>query len=195
MQPNEPSSSDPQQPGGQPPQYGQPTEPQPSPYGQPTQQPAQYAPAPSGPSYGQPTAYARPAGAAAGGAMPGVVKWGLAIQWVGVALGAFALVIGLIGVLALAASGGDVAAVAGLVGLFVGVAALLLVLQVIVLIFATKGRNWARITLAVLAILGIVISLASGQGLNLGSAISVLSVVLLFLPDATAWYQARSRQR
>lgn len=184
MQPNEPSSSDPQQPGGQPPHHGQPVG------GAP-----QYTPAPTGQSYGQPTPYAQPAGAAAGGAMPGVVKWGLAIQWVGVALGALALVIGLVGVLALVGWGGEGAAVAGFVGIFVGVAALLLVLQVIVLIFATKGRNWARIALAVLAILGIVTSLASGQGLNFGSAISVLSVVLLFLPDATAWYQARSRQR
>ncbi|GAA1422308.1 hypothetical protein [Agrococcus citreus] len=125
--------------------------------------------------------------------MPGVVKWGLGIQWVGVAFGAFALILGLIGLLAVAGSGD--AAVAGFVGIMLAVAAIMLAIQVVVLVFATKGRNWARIALAAIAILGIVLSLATGQGLNFGSAISILSVALLFMPDATAWYRARSGQR
>lgn len=191
MQPNEPSSSDPHQPYGQQPAYGdqpgqQPAYGQPPAYGQQPAQPGQYAQ--SG-QFAQPGQYAQPASSA----MPGVVKWGLGIQWVGVAFGAFALILGLIGLLAVAGSGD--AAVAGFVGIMLAVAALILAVQVVVLIFATKGRNWARIALAVLAILGIVISLASGQGLNLGSAISILSVALLFMPEATAWYRARSPQR
>lgn len=189
MQPDHPSS-DPQ-PAGQQPGYGdlpgqQPAFGQPPAYGQQPGQPSQFAQ--SG-QFAQSSQYAQPASSA----MPGVVKWGLGIQWVGVAFGAFALILGLIGLLAVAGSGD--AAVAGFVGIMLAVAALILAVQVVVLIFATKGRNWARIALAVLAILGIVISLATGQGLNLGSAISILSVALLFMPDATAWYRGRSGQR
>ncbi len=129
---------------------------------------------------------------------PAVVTWGLGIQWVGVAFSAIGLFIALAGLIALggAAVGGVSDATAfSLVGVLVGVAAVIVAVQIVVLVFATMGRNWARVTLAVLVILALVLSLASGQGLNIGSAISILSVALLFMPDATAWYRARSGQR
>ncbi|MFA4840570.1 MAG: hypothetical protein WC580_02555 [Agrococcus sp.] len=203
MQPNSPTPDDPQPPYGQQPQPGQyggsADGSQPAAYAQPDQyaQPARYAapsehsPAPYGQPHGQP-------GQRAGGAMPAVVKWGLGIQWAGVAIGVVGIGLGLLGLAAIAGLSEPAetdAAALGLVGVALAVAAVLIVAQVIVLVFATKGRNWARIVLAVLAALGIVVSLASGQGLNIGSAISIVSVVLLFLPAANEWYAARSAQR
>lgn len=195
MQHDAPRPEDPQQPRyGQQPQHGQPDQYRwPAPYGQPQQgqpyaeQPVSYAPYGQGGQYGQPASYG------AGMPMPAVVKWGLGIQWAGVVLGVIGIGLALIGLLALAGAGEPGAL--GVVGALVAVAAVLVVAQVVVLLFATKGRNWARIVLAVLAAIGIVTSLASGQGLNFGSLISILSVVLLFLPAANEWYAARSAQR
>ena len=195
MQHDAPTPEDPQQPRyGQQPQHGQPGQyGSPAPYGQPQQgqpyaeQPVSYAPYGQGGQYGQPASYG------AGMPMPAVVKWGLGIQWAGVVLGVIGIGLALIGLLALAGAGEPGAL--GVVGALVAVAAVLVVAQVVVLLFATKGRNWARIVLAVLAAIGIVTSLASGQGLNFGSLISILSVVLLFLPAANEWFAARSAQR
>ncbi|MBO1770921.1 hypothetical protein [Agrococcus sp. TF02-05] len=195
MQHDAPTPEDPQQPRyGQQPQHGQPDQyGSPAPYGQSQQgqpyaeQPVSYAPYGQGGQYGQPASYG------AGMPMPAVVKWGLGIQWAGVVLGVIGIGLALIGLLALAGAGEPGAL--GVVGALVAVAAVLVVAQVVVLLFATKGRNWARIVLAVLAAIGIVTSLASGQGLNFGSLISILSVVLLFLPAANEWFAARSAQR
>lgn len=195
MQHDAPTPEDPQQPRyGQQPQHGQPDQyGSPAPYGQPQQgqpyaeQPVSHAPYGQGGQYGQPASYS------AGMPMPAVVKWGLGIQWAGVVLGVIGIGLALIGLLALAGAGEPGAL--GVVGALVAVAAVLVVAQVVVLLFATKGRNWARIVLAVLAAIGIVTSLASGQGLNFGSLISILSVVLLFLPAANEWFAARSAQR
>ncbi|ERG63232.1 hypothetical protein L332_02035 [Agrococcus pavilionensis RW1] len=195
MQHDAPTPEDPQQPRyGQQPQHGQSGQyGSPAPYGQPQQgqpyaeQPVSYAPYGQGGQHGQPASYG------AGMPMPAVVKWGLGIQWAGVVLGVIGIGLALIGLLALAGAGEPGAL--GVVGALVAVAAVLVVAQVVVLLFATKGRNWARIVLAVLAAIGIVTSLASGQGLNFGSLISILSVVLLFLPAANEWFAARSAQR
>lgn len=170
MQHDAPTPQDPQTP-----RYGQ--EPWQS------QQPSQY---------GSPAPYGQPASGAAV-PMPAVVKWGLGIQWAGVALGVIGIGIALLGLLAVSGMG-DAGALAA-VGMLIAVAAALVAAQVVVLLFATKGRNWARIVLAVLAALGVVTSLSSGQGLNVGSVISILSVVLLFMPAANEWYRARSAQR
>lgn len=209
MQHDTPSPDDHQQPRyGQEPQPGQPGQPgqygAPAPYGQPQQgqpypgqpaydQPVSYAPQSAGPQYGHGAQYGQPAAFGAAMPMPAVVKWGLGIQWAGVALGVIGIGIALLGLLALAGTGD--AAAFGVVGMLIAVAAVLVVAQIVVLLFATKGRNWARIVLAVLAAIGIVTSLSSGQGLNFGSLISILSVVLLFLPAANEWYRARSAQR
>ncbi|QUW17751.1 hypothetical protein [Agrococcus sp. Marseille-Q4369] len=178
------------------PRYGQPQQgqsyggqPSSQPYGD---QPVSYAPYGQGAEYGHGAQHGQPAYGAAV-PMPAVVKWGLGIQWAGVALGVIGIGIAGLGLLAFAGAGD--AGMLGAVGMLIAVAAVLVVAQVIVLLFATKGRNWARIVLAVLAALGIVTSLSSGQGLNFGSLISILSVVLLFLPAANEWYRPRSAQR
>ena len=206
MQHDAPRPEDPQQPRyGQQPQHGQPDQyGSPAPYGQPQQgqpyagrpyaeRPESSAPYGQGAQYGQSGQYGQPESYGGGMPMPAVVKWGLGIQWAGVVLGVIGIGLALIGLLALAGAGEPGAL--GVVGALVAVAAVLVVAQVVVLLFATKGRNWARIVLAVLAAIGIVTSLASGQGLNFGSLISILSVVLLFLPAANEWFAARSAQR
>ncbi len=185
MQPNEPTSHDPAAH---------------EPSRDPAQQPGGYqAPQQGGYSAPQQGAFAAPQPGAGGRPpMPAVVKWGLGIQWVGIALTALLILIGFAGIAVLAGVGADSSETSALVGIAIAMLAVGLVLvavQVLFLIFATKGRNWARWALAVVAAIGLVISLVSGQGVNFGTIVSVVAVVLLFLPDANAWYSAADRSR
>jgi hypothetical protein len=83
----------------------------------------------------------------------------------------------------------------------------LIVAQVIVLVFATKGRNWARIVLWVLGALSLlsgIVTLAGGATgtsgllttLSLIQTLLVLvGVVALAQKPAHEWYRHRGQQR
>lgn len=59
------------------------------------------------------------------------------------------------------------------------------------------GRNWARMTLTILLILGVVYYAYTGTLLSngLGLVISVIALVLVYLPSANAYFAARKRLR
>lgn len=126
---------------------------------------------------------------------PAVVVWGLALQWMAVALVVVVLARPLIGLLALAVMDGiPLPGALGVVTLIAVIPGALVAVQSIVLVFAAKGRNWARILLGVLAVLaaiGAVSSVTADLPLNPGSVLSIIGVLLLFLPAANAWYRSR----
>ncbi|WP_343918985.1 hypothetical protein [Agrococcus citreus] len=126
---------------------------------------------------------------------PVVVVCGLALQWIAIALAVVALAIPLIRLLALAVMDGiPLPGALGVVTLIAVLPGALVAVQSIVLVFAAKGRNWARILLGVLAVLaaiGAVSSVTADLPLHPGSVLSIIGVVLLFLPAANAWYRSR----
>ncbi|SHE48576.1 hypothetical protein [Streptoalloteichus hindustanus] len=71
------------------------------------------------------------------------------------------------------------------------------VVAALYLLFAVKmraGRNWARITLTVLTALGVLFLLTGPTWASvLSSLVSVAAVVLMFLPNANAYFQAQQR--
>ena len=60
-----------------------------------------------------------------------------------------------------------------------------------------SGRNWARMTLTVLLVIGIGYGLINGSLLSsgVGLLISAVAVVLVYLPSASAFSAAHRRQR
>ncbi|MEU4802266.1 hypothetical protein [Actinosynnema sp. NPDC023587] len=69
------------------------------------------------------------------------------------------------------------------------------VLAALYVLFAFKaraGRNWARIVLAVLTALGLLSTLLVGASISglLTSLISVVAVVLLYLPNSKAYFES-----
>ena len=62
------------------------------------------------------------------------------------------------------------------------------------LVFAGKGRNWARIALAVVSGLSLVVGLVSDGSVNVGAFLTIAAVVLLFVPSSNEWYAAQSRR-
>lgn len=125
--------------------------------------------------------------------MPGTVRWGLGIQWLGVVVGAVSVVLALAGFAGTEASVG--AGRAGQVLLLVGATAAIVVLQAVVLFVAGRGHNWARIVLLVLCALGLVRAFFAGGGPSIGDLLSIVSVVLLFLPPSNEWYRVMSGAR
>lgn len=118
---------------------------------------------------------------------PSTVRWGVAILWVGVVLTAILAIVGAVML------GGAVDPALSLVVL--GVAGIVCLLQAGLLLLAGNGYGWARIVLAVLTGLAALSSLASGEGLNLGTVVGVVAVVLLCVPPSNAWYADQARQR
>jgi hypothetical protein len=59
-----------------------------------------------------------------------------------------------------------------------------------------SGRNWARMTLTVLLIIGVVYGLFNGSLLSsgVGLLISAVAVVLVYLPSASAFFAAHRRR-
>lgn len=59
-----------------------------------------------------------------------------------------------------------------------------------------SGRNWARLTLTVLLIIGVVYGLFNGSLLSsgVGLLISAVAVALVYLPSASAFFAAHRRQ-
>jgi hypothetical protein len=64
-------------------------------------------------------------------------------------------------------------------------------------LFAVKmraGRNWARITLTVLTIFGLLLQLiVGGESGLIASVVGIVAVVLMFLPNANAYFSAAKR--
>lgn len=75
--------------------------------------------------------------------------------------------------------------------------------QLLLAFLMVTGRNWARIVLAVLSAISVLLglgSLMSGPGLSLvlnliGYLVVIGAVVTMFLPAANSWFRSRSRRR
>jgi len=85
------------------------------------------------------------------------------------------------------------------VGLTVGLQALILVAFAVVLWFAWQGRNWARIVLWVLGGISVLFGLLGAAELTFLSAIGLLltiaGIVLLALKPSSEWYRAQAQRR
>jgi hypothetical protein len=179
--------TNPQDPYGQPNQYGQPTG-QPQPYGMP----------PAAPQFNEPATQNIP--------VPTTVQ---ASFWVWVAT----VVLSLVGAVVGFAGSGDALAAArsansGLTdaqlqaivtGTLIFAAVIAVVFAGLYLLFAFKaraGRNWARITLTVLTVLRL---LALAAGVTLFGVITVVgaivATVLLFLPESNQYFTAKKMVR
>ena len=204
-----------EQPYGQQPAYGQPPQGQPFPYGQ---QPYGQQPYGQQPGYGQ-----SPYGQQGWGypAAPGQQQQPLppmprpVTVTAGIAAFLLNVLLGLIGSIstfsALDEAVDDAADQAGvtpdsirgavIVGAVIGL--LFLAGYLVVLWFAWTGRNWARITIWVLAGLSLLLGLAqlvAGSGGNavlgvLGVLLQAAGVVLLALRPSSAWYRAEGQRR
>lgn len=76
----------------------------------------------------------------------------------------------------------------------------LVIFAALYVFFAYKvrsGRNWARMTLTVLMIIGVAYDAYTGTLLSsgVGLLISALAVILVYLPSANAYFAARRRLR
>lgn len=134
---------------------------------------------------------------------PKSVRTGILLLWISVAI---SLVLGIIAALTAdvtaqlqgpGVTDQDVEALASATRITAIVFVVIMVaVEALFIWFASKGRNWARIVLAVFAafsVIGIVVSLFGGGILNIiGSILFVVGVVMLFRKDATAWYQAHT---
>jgi hypothetical protein len=204
-----------QPPPGQP-QYGQPGQP---PYGQPAYgQPGQ--PPYGQPAYGQPqpgqggyNPYpSAPQGSEWGGPPPAPAEQPTTVK---AGIGAFLanIVVGLIGLILIVtdldgfrADLADASAttltddeVSTIVGITVVVTLLILAAFLLVIWFAWKGHNWARIVLWVLGGINVLFGLLGAAGLTFLSAIGLLlliaGIVLLALKPSNEWYRAEKQRR
>lgn len=59
------------------------------------------------------------------------------------------------------------------------------------------GRNWARITLTVLTVIGVLLTLFSGTSLYtlIGLVVALLALALLYLPASAEYFAAAKRSR
>jgi hypothetical protein len=201
-----------QQPAyGQQPGYGQPPYGQQAPYGQP----AYGQQAPYGQQgWGYPAAPGQQQQALPPTPRPTTVKAGLGAFLLNIVVGLISSVLtfsDLDGTIDDAANRAgvdadsfrDAAQVGAVIGAVVGV--VFLIGYLVVLWFAWTGRNWARITLWVLAGLSLlfgVVGLALGNGTSGNVALSVIGlllqaagVVLLMLRPSHAWYRAEGQRR
>lgn len=122
---------------------------------------------------------------------PAAVQWGLGILWVGVVL---TVVLAFLAMLLLAGAGaaGD-GAVMGIAVTFLVVGLAIVVVQAVLLVFAGKGRGWARMALAVVCVASLVVGLVSNGSINVGAVLTIVAIVLLFLPASNEWYDAQGR--
>lgn len=126
---------------------------------------------------------------------PATVRWGLGILWVGVVL---TVVLAFVAMLLLASAGASAGsagdgAVMGLAVTFLVLGLAIVAVQAVLLVFAGRGRGWARVALAVVSGLSLVASIAGGDGVNVGSALTIVAVVLLFLPASNEWFAAQAQ--
>jgi hypothetical protein len=185
-----------QQPGQQygQPQYGQP------PYGQGPGGPDQpgygaYPTAPQGQTWGAPSAPTE---------RPTTVKAGIAAFLANIALGVIGLLITSTDMdsyraqLA-AASGLTADEASAIASATIGVSVLVMIAFLVVIWFAWKGHNWARIVLWVLGGINVLFGLLGAAALTFLSVITMLllvaGMVLLALKPSNDWYQAESRRR
>jgi hypothetical protein len=185
-----------QQPGQQygQPQYGQ------SPYGQGAGGPDQpgygaYPTAPQGQSWGAPSAPTE---------RPTTVKGGIAAFLANIALGVIGLLLTLTDMDSYRAQLADASGlttdeVSAIVSATIGVSVLIMIAFLVVIWFAWKGHNWARIVLWVLGGINVLFGLLGAAALTFLSAIAMLllvaGMVLLALKPSNEWYQAESLRR
>jgi hypothetical protein len=190
-----------QQPGQQygQPQYGQPPYGQP-PYGQGPGGPDQpgygaYPTAPQGQTWGAPSAPSE---------RPTTVKAGIAAFLANIALGVIGLLLTFTGMdsyRAQLADGTGLTAdqVSAIASATIGVSVVVMIAFLVVIWFAWKGHNWARIVLWVLGGINVLFGLLGAAALTFLSAIAMLllvaGMVLLALKPSNEWYQAESRRR
>jgi hypothetical protein len=187
-----------QPPYGQP-QYGQPPYGQP-PYGQGPGGPDQpgygaYPTAPHGQTWGAPSAPSE---------RPTTVKAGIAAFLANIALGVIGLLLTFTGMdsyRAQLADGTGLTAdqVSAIASATIGVSVVVMIAFLVVIWFAWKGHNWARIVLWVLGGINVLFGLLGAAALTFLSAIAMLllvaGMVLLALKPSNEWYQAESRRR
>ncbi|SDH40511.1 hypothetical protein [Agrococcus jejuensis] len=118
---------------------------------------------------------------------PSTVRWGVTILWIGLALTVAVAVVG--------AAAAGVAVDPAFTFLVLGIAGIVCLLQAGLLLAAGNGYGWARVVLTVVTVLGVAPGLLSGEGLNLGSVVAVVAVVLLCVPSSNAWYADQARLR
>jgi len=196
-------------PGGQP-QYGQPQYGQPQ-YGQPQYGQPQYGQQPQGGQGFNPYP-AAPQGQEWGGPpsapteRPTTVKAGIGCFLANTVLGLISLVLiltdldGFRADLA-TASGTPLTddAISGVVGVTIAVSLLITAAFLVVLWFAWKGRNWARIVLWVLGGLSVLFGLLGAGGMTflslLGLLLTIAGIVLLALKPSNEWFRAEGLRR
>jgi hypothetical protein len=185
-----------QQPGQQygQPQYGQ------APYGQGSGGPDQpgygaYPAAPQGQNWGAPSAPTE---------RPTTVKAGIAAFLANIALGVIGLLLTFTDLDSYRAQLADASGlradeVSAIVSATIGVSVLIMIAFLVVIWFAWKGHNWARIVLWVLGGINVLFGLLGAAALTFLSAIAMLllvaGMVLLALKPSNEWYQAESRRR
>ncbi|MCZ2815818.1 hypothetical protein [Modestobacter sp. VKM Ac-2984] len=195
-----------QSPQGGPPQYGQ--DPQ---YGQGGPQYGAQSPwGQGGPEQPGPPAYPAAPGAQYGGApaapteRPTTVKAGIGAFLANTLLGLIASIITFTSLdsqiddlVVDQALTRDEASAALTIGAVIGL--ILTAAYLLVLFFAWKGHNWARIVLWVLGGLSVLFSLLGASALGflgvLGLLLTIAGIVLLALKPSSEWYRAETRRR
>ena len=213
---------DPQQGGyGQQPPYGQPQ------YGQPGQPP--YGQQQPGQQYGQPQSGQAPYGQGLGGPdqpgygayptapqgqpwgapsapteRPTTVTAGIAAFLANIALGVIGLLLTFTDMDSYRAQLADASGLtadeaSAIASATIAVSVFVMIAFLVVIWFAWKGHNWARIVLWVLGGINVLFGLLGAAALTFLSAIAMLllvaGMVLLALKPSNEWYQAESRRR
>ncbi|MCB2191545.1 MAG: hypothetical protein KQI62_08270 [Deltaproteobacteria bacterium] len=93
----------------------------------------------------------------------------------------------------------------GMAGISLAVVAVVFAVMLFFILMIGQGRNWARITFAVLYVLGMIMMIAGLFSLpNLGAGavmdlvqalLQLVALVLLFSPESNAWFQAAKAAR
>lgn len=79
----------------------------------------------------------------------------------------------------------------GVRGMFTSIISAVLIVAVVICAMKLKeGKQWARLALTAIVVVGFFMMFAGGTG---GGLLGVVAAVLMWLPESTAWLNARSR--
>lgn len=84
------------------------------------------------------------------------------------------------------------------IGVSVGITVIIGLLYVLFAVKAAAGRNWARIVLTIIAVLALLGLVSRGNADVIsyaGEVVAVVSAVLLYLPNSSAYIAAVKRER
>lgn len=80
----------------------------------------------------------------------------------------------------------------GLLGIVLAVISVALIAALVVCAMKLKeGKQWARMALSAIVVVGFVFMVAGSNG---GSLLGLVAAVLMWLPESTAWLNARSKE-